>query len=156
MSAPRWLAIMALLLATWPALAVEPDEMLADPALEARARELTRELRCVVCQNQSVDDSDAPLARDIRILVRERIKNGDTDDEARDYIVARYGKFVLLRPPLARDTLILWFGPAVLLIVALTLAWVYLRNLRRDTPAPTPLSEAEEQAVKQRLDGSAP
>lgn len=156
MSAARWFAIVAFWLAAWPALAVEPDEMLADPALEARAREVTRELRCVVCQNQSVDDSDAPLARDMRILVRERIKNGDTDEEARDYVVARYGKFVLLRPPLERDTIVLWFGPALLLIVAFALAWFYLRNLRREAPAPAPLSEAEEQAVKQRLDGGAP
>ena len=156
MSTPRWFALIALWLAAWPALAVEPDEMLADPALEARAREVTRELRCVVCQNQSVDDSDAPLARDIRILVRERIKGGDTDEQARDFIVARYGKFVLLRPPLERDTLLLWFGPGILLLGALGLAWLYLRNLRRDTPAPAPLSDAEEKAVKQRLDGNAP
>ena len=156
MSRPQWFALIALYLAAWPALAVEPDEMLADPALEARAREVTRELRCVVCQNQSVDDSDAPLARDIRILVRERIKGGDTDEQARDFIVARYGKFVLLRPPLESDTLLLWFGPGILFIGALGLAWLYLHNLRRDTPALAPLSDAEEIAVKQRLDGGAP
>lgn len=156
MSVRKLLLVALLCLTTWPTLGVEPDEMLADPTQEARARSITRELRCVVCQNQSVDDSDAPLARDIRVLVRERIKNGDTDDEARDYIVARYGKFVLLRPPLERDTLLLWFGPAALLLGAGTLAWLYMRGLRREATAPTPLTEAEEQAVKRRLDGTAP
>ena len=107
------------------AFAVEPDEMLSDPALEARARVITRELRCVVCQNQNIDDSDAPLARDMRLLVRERITRGDTDAQARAYLVARYGNFVLLRPPFQPDTWLLWLGPALLLVLAgggLTLA----------------------------------
>lgn len=156
MTARQLLAAILLFIAATPAFAVEPDEMLTDPAQEARARDITRELRCVVCQNQSVDDSDAPLARDIRILVRERVKNGDTNDQARDYIVARYGKFVLLRPPFERDTLLLWFGPLILLFGAGALAWLYMRNLRREAPAPTPLTDAEEQTVKQRLGGGTP
>jgi cytochrome c-type biogenesis protein CcmH len=135
--------------------AVEPDEKLADPALEARARALTLELRCVVCQNQSVDDSDAPLAKDIRVLVRERIKAGDSDEEVRAFIVARYGKFVLLRPPLDGETLVLWLGPAVLLLAGLALAYFYVRRVRKAT-APAPLSPAEEEAVRRLIeDGGA-
>jgi cytochrome c-type biogenesis protein CcmH len=141
---------LALLLA-FPALAVEPDEILTDPALEARARALTLELRCVVCQNQSVDDSDAPLAKDMRVLVRERIKAGDTDDEVRAFIVARYGKFVLLRPPLEGDTILLWFGPLILTAIGAVAAWAYIRALKNEATAP--LSDAEEEAVRRRLDG---
>ena len=135
------------------AQAVEPEEMLADPALEARARAITEELRCVVCQNQSVDDSDAPLAHDIRVLVRERIKAGDTDDQARNYIVARYGKFVLLRPPFEADTFVLWLAPFALLAIAGGLAFAYIRrNDPNTTPALTP---AEEAALKRKLDEAA-
>jgi len=142
----------ALLFSLSAARAVEPDEMLKDPALEARARALTQELRCVVCQNQSVDDSDAPLARDIRILVRERIQNGDSVDEARAFIVARYGNYVLLKPPLEFDTLVLWFGPVLLLGAGLAFAWAYVARLNRGgAPAPA-LSAAEEKAVQQILD----
>src|SRR5947208_12131213 len=90
-----------------PAFAVQPDEIMSDPAKEARARELSRELRCMVCQNQSIDDSEAPLARDLRLLVRERIGAGDSDSQVNDFLVARYGEFVLLRPPLERNTLLL-------------------------------------------------
>jgi cytochrome c-type biogenesis protein CcmH len=132
--------------------AVEPDEKLADPALEARARALTAELRCVVCQNQSVDDSDAPLAKDIRVLVRERIMAGDTDDEVIHYIVARYGRFVLLKPPLSGDTVLLWFGPGVMLVLGLALAYLYVRRLNRAPLAPQPLSPAEEDAVKRIIE----
>ncbi len=134
------------------AQAVEPDEKLADPALEARARGLTAELRCVVCQNQSVDDSDAPLAKDIRVLVRERITAGDTDQQVIDYIVARYGRFVLLRPPLSGDTVLLWFGPGLLLVIGLGLAYFYVRRLNRGPDAPQPLSAAEEDAVKRIIE----
>ena len=105
-----------------PAIAVEPDEILSDATLEARARKLSLELRCLVCQNQSIDDSNAPLARDLRLLVRERLKKGDTDQEVLDFIVARYGEFVLLRPPFAWHTLILWFAPIFILILAIWLA----------------------------------
>jgi cytochrome c-type biogenesis protein CcmH len=142
----------AMLLLTAAAQAVEPDEKLSDPTLEARARAVTQELRCVVCQNQSVDDSDADLARDIRVLVRERIAAGDSDDQVRDFIVARYGKFVLLKPPLEGDTLVLWFAPAVLLLAGLALAFFYVRRLNRATTTPAPLSAAEEKAVARLIE----
>jgi cytochrome c-type biogenesis protein CcmH len=111
-------ALAALLLALALAAAagaVEPEEQLADPALEARAREIGQELRCLVCQNQSIDDSDADLARDLRRIVRERLTAGDTDDQVMAFVTARYGDYVLLRPPLRAGTLALWFGPVVLL-----------------------------------------
>jgi cytochrome c-type biogenesis protein CcmH len=146
-----WLLLGLLLFGSF-AHAVEPDEKLADPTLEARARTLTAELRCVVCQNQSVDDSDAPLAKDIRVLVRERITAGDTDEEVIDYIVARYGRFVLLKPPLSGDTVLLWFGPGVLLVLGLALAYLYVRRLNRAPLAPQPLSPAEEDAVKRIIE----
>jgi cytochrome c-type biogenesis protein CcmH len=119
----RRLAVIALLFAlTTPALAVQPDEILKDPNLEARARTLSRELRCMVCQNQSIDDSDAPLARDIRLLVRQRLEQGDSDSQVLDFLVARYGEFVLLKPRLEWHTLLLWaLAPAALVagIIAL-------------------------------------
>src|ERR1700752_360959 len=112
----------------WPAHAVLPDEVMADPAKEARARSLSRELRCMVCQNQSIDDSEAPLARDLRLLVRERIAAGDTDAQVIDFLVARYGEFVLLKPRLEPHTLPLWLLPPL----ALAGGWVALwRNSRR-------------------------
>ena len=144
-----WLSLTAM------AHAVEPDEKLADPALESRARALTLELRCVVCQNQSVDDSDAPLAKDIRVLVRERIKAGDSDEEVRAFIVARYGKFVLMRPPFDGETIVLWLGPAVLLLAGVALAYFYVRRVRRTT-SPAPLSLAEEEAVRRLIEDGAP
>lgn len=152
---PSWLgffALVVLLGALSAAHAVEPDEKLADPALEARARALTHQLKCVVCQNQTVDDSDAPLAKDLRVLVRERIMAGDSDEEVLAFIVARYGKFVLLSPPLEGDTIALWFGPVVLLIVGLGLAFFYVRRLNRDVPANAPLSSSEEEAVKRLIE----
>lgn len=100
------------------ALAIEPGEVLQDPALETRARALSAELRCVVCQNQSIDDSNAPLARDLRVLVRERLTAGDSDADVMKFIVARYGEFVLLRPPMATSTLLLWLSPLLLLLGA--------------------------------------
>jgi cytochrome c-type biogenesis protein CcmH len=111
-----------------PSQAVEPSEVLADPALETRARNLSRHLRCVVCQNQSIDDSNAPLARDLRVLLRERLKAGDTDEAANDYIVARYGNFVLLKPPVQINTLLLWFGPGIVFILALLAYWTLVRK----------------------------
>ena len=105
------LALVALAVAA-PARAVQPDEMLRDPALEARARNLSRELRCMVCQNQSIDDSDAPLARDLRILVRDRLKAGDDDKHVLDFLTARYGDFVLLKPRVSWRTAALWGTPA--------------------------------------------
>jgi cytochrome c-type biogenesis protein CcmH len=117
-----------------PALAVQPDEIMADPALEARARGLSKELRCMVCQNQSIDDSDAPLARDLRLLVRERLKDGDSDQQVLDFLVARYGDFVLLKPPFNWHTALLWLGPpAVLLTGALVLVMLARRRARHGT-----------------------
>ena len=113
--------VAALLLAlslSLPAAAVEPDEILADRALETRARQISGDLRCLVCQNQSIDDSSAPLARDLRLLVRERLKLGDSDAAVRAFVAARYGEFVLLRPPLSSRTLLLWAAPLVLLALA--------------------------------------
>ncbi|HKP78510.1 MAG TPA: cytochrome c-type biogenesis protein [Phenylobacterium sp.] len=137
------LAIVFALLAG-PAGAVNPDEQLADPALEARAHKLSRQLRCVVCQNQSIDDSDAALARDLRIILRERISAGASDRQAVDFIVARYGSFVQLDPPMRLDTLALWFGPLTVLVLGGIGAVVYMRGR---SPAQagelTPEEEAE-------------
>ena len=132
----------ALLLLSAPAAAVLPDEMLADPALEARARTISKDLRCVVCQNQSIDDSDAPLARDLRLVVREQLTLGKSDNETIDYLVTRYGNFVLLKPPVEPATWALWLGPFAVLLGggAALLAW----SRRRSTlPADIPLSESE-------------
>jgi cytochrome c-type biogenesis protein CcmH len=125
-----------------PALAVQPDEVMKDPALEARARALSAELRCLVCQNQSIDDSDAPLARDIRLLIRERIGKGESNDAVRDYLVSRYGDFILLKPPLKPETLLLWLSPV--LVLGLGVAAVLLA--RRRAPSATPRLSAEEEA----------
>ncbi len=139
-------------LAGWapPAGAVLPGEMLADPALEARARELSQELRCLVCQNQSIDDSNAPLARDLRLLVRERLKTGDSDQAVLDYVTARYGDFARLKPPFQPNTWLLWLAPlAMVIAAAAAVAWRLAGRGRRTTDtAQQPLS-AEERA---RLD----
>ena len=108
---------LAFTLLAGPAFAVLPDEQLKDPAQEARARELSKQLRCVVCQNQSIDDSDAPLAADLRVLLRERIAAGDTDEQAVAYLVDRYGTYVLLKPPLEADTILLWLGPLAIVLL---------------------------------------
>jgi cytochrome c-type biogenesis protein CcmH len=108
--------------------AVQPDERLSDPALEARARELSKDIRCLVCQNQSIDDSNAGLARDLRILVRERLTAGDSDQEIFDFLVARYGDFVLLKPPVKASTYALWFGPLVVFVLALAGLIVFFRR----------------------------
>ena len=135
-----------------PANAVQPDEVLSDPALEARARVISEGLRCLVCQNQSIDDSEAPLARDLRLLVRERLKAGDSDQEVVDFIVARYGEFVLLKPRFEPHTLLLWLAtPAVFLAAILLLLTAYRR--RKSAPEQTsPLSVNEERRLKQLLD----
>ena len=128
------LTLLTATLLTTPraALAVQPDEILADPTLEGRARTLSKELRCMVCQNQSIDDSDAPLARDLRLLVRERLKDGDSDPQVIDFLVARYGEFVLLKPRLSLHTALLWFGPPTLLCGgALALFLIARRRNRR-------------------------
>ncbi len=142
-------ALCLCLASVGPALAVNPDEVLADPALEARARAISTELRCMVCQNQSIDDSDAELAKDLRLLVRERLKNGDSDEAVIAYIVSRYGDFVLLKPRLEPKTLLLWGMPVVLLLVgAGTILLAARRRGRR--PTGTPLSD-EEQARLDKL-----
>lgn len=114
-----YLALLILLLVPRVGFAVQPDEMLKDPALEARARHLSSELRCMVCQNQSIDDSEAPLARDLRLLVRQRLVAGDTDRQVLGFLVARYGDFVLLKPPLRSDTLLLWGLTPIVLVVGM-------------------------------------
>lgn len=126
-----------------PARAVMPDEILPDPALEARARALSQELRCLVCQNQSIDDSNAPLARDLRVLVRERLVQGYSDRQVLDFVVARYGEFVLLRPPFGPATWALWIGPAAVFVVAGAGVAVWLRRRRRAGDEPAPLTEEE-------------
>ena len=137
------IALAAIAVAT-PALAVNPDEQLPDPVLEARAHKLSRDLRCVVCQNQSIDDSDAALARDLRIILRERIAAGDTDQQAVGFLVARYGSFVQLQPPVRMDTLVLWFGPLGVLLAGAVGAALYIRGRTpNDATSLTPEDEAE-------------
>jgi cytochrome c-type biogenesis protein CcmH len=132
-----------------PALAVQPDEMLSDPALEARARALSAELRCMVCQNESIDDSNAPLARDLRILVRERLQAGDSDKAVKDFLVERYGDFILLKPPLEWRTVALWSAPFVLLVLGG--AGIYLSLQRRRATSAIALSSAEQAKVDEIL-----
>jgi cytochrome c-type biogenesis protein CcmH len=132
-----------------PAFAVTPQEQLADPKLEARARALSQELRCVVCQNQSIDESDAELAHDLRVLLRERLAAGDTDAQAKAYLVQRYGSYVLLKPPLKAETLALWFGPPLVLALGGLGVFFYLKG--RAQPAPQPLDAAEEAELAKLL-----
>lgn len=151
----RFLAGLLVFLALCtPARAVQPDEVLQDPALEARARALSAGLRCLVCQNQSIDDSDAPLAKDLRVLVRERLKAGDSDKEIVDFVVARYGEFVLLKPRLAPHTLVLWLAtPLVLLLAGGLIAVAYRR--RKSAPEQSGrLSVNEKRRLKRLLDQS--
>lgn len=144
---------------TGSAMAVEPGEILKDPGLEARARTLSLELRCLVCQNQSIDDSDAPLARDLRVIVRERLLAGDSDQEVLDFVVARYGEFVLLRPPFKTYTLLLWLAPVLALVIGL---WLALRAFQAGRGRVEPsgagtakkLSAEEEARIRQMLDES--
>jgi cytochrome c-type biogenesis protein CcmH len=145
-------ALTLLLLAVGFASAVEPGEMLKDPALETRARAISKEIRCLVCQNQSIDDSNADLAHDLRVIVRERLTAGDSDQQVKDYLVARYGDFVLLDPPLRTKTLILWGGPAALLLLGIAI--IALAARRRRSAAATPLSEEEHRRLAQLLDQS--
>ena len=146
--------LAALWLATAPALAINPGEQLDDPVLEERARGLTIQLRCLVCQNQSIDDSDAELARDLRLLVRERLSAGDSDAQVLDFIVARYGDFVLLNPPFKASTLLLWATPVLAVLAGLAILFT-----RRRQPAMGGLS-AEEEArlneVLKQIDGDPP
>jgi cytochrome c-type biogenesis protein CcmH len=143
-----WLVAL-LLLVTLAAQAVEPSERLADPALEARARAISGELRCLVCQNESIDESGADLAHDIRIFVRERLTAGDTNAQAIQAVVNRYGQFVLLKPPVEPATYVLWYGPPLLLVVGLAGTLVWLKRRRPAAGESEPLSAEE----SRRLDG---
>ncbi len=149
----KLIAISAVLLlaafAAPVAHAVQPDEIMADPAKEARARDLSRELRCMVCQNQSIDDSDAPLARDLRVLVRERLKAGDDDGQVRDYIVQRYGEFVLLKPTFGAHTLLLWLTPALVLVLGGIGAYAAMR--RRPQAGAAALDDEERKVLEALL-----
>ncbi len=147
----RLLAISAFVLASSAALAVEPDEVLADPALEARAREISRDIRCVVCQSENIDDSNAPLARDLRLLVRERLVAGDSDEAVVDYLVARYGDFVLLKPRVQKNTIFLWAAPIVAAAAGAIGLWSVLRAARSRKDKPKPLTADEVDALS-RLD----
>jgi cytochrome c-type biogenesis protein CcmH len=135
-----------------PAHAVQPDEVLKDPALEARARELSKVIRCLVCQNQSIDDSNADLARDLRVLVRERLTQGESNDQVMDYLVKRYGDFVLLRPPVKASTYLLWYGPIIIFVLG-ALGLIIFFRARRAVPVTTTaaLSETEQEQIDELL-----
>ena len=139
------LALVAIVAIGSPAFAVQPDEIMDDPVKEARARELSKELRCMVCQNQSIDDSDAPLARDLRLLVRERIAAGDSDSQVIEFLVARYGEFVLLKPRFSLRNALLWTAPVLMLVAGGTFIVLGARRKRAATPA---LSADEKQALE--------
>ncbi|MEE8271697.1 MAG: cytochrome c-type biogenesis protein [Alphaproteobacteria bacterium] len=147
-------AALVVLALVAPAAAVEPDERLNDPALEARARDLSKGLRCLVCQNQSIDDSNAPLARDLRLLVRERLVAGDSDAEVRAFVTDRYGDYVLLRPPLQPNTYLLWFAPPAVLLIGVAAIALFLARRRRGGE-PDPLTADERRRVDALL-GRAP
>jgi cytochrome c-type biogenesis protein CcmH len=154
----RIAAMIALLLWSSAAQAVLPHEQLADPKLEQRAREISKDLRCQVCQNQSIDDSNAPLAADLRRLVRERLSAGDSDRQVMDFVVARYGDYVRLTPPMRLDTLMLWAAPALILLAAI-IGLVLQARRRRLAPAAavaTPLSAEERRAFEKLLAADAP
>jgi cytochrome c-type biogenesis protein CcmH len=144
-----WLLAALFLLTAFAAHAVEPSERLSDPALEARARAISNQLRCLVCQNESIDESGADLAHDIRMFVRERLTAGDTDAQAMQALVNRYGQFVLLKPPVEPATYVLWYGPPVLLVVGLAGTLVWLKRRQVTTSDAEPLSAEE----TNRLDG---
>ena len=149
----RSLVMFAALAGVMPfdARAVQPDEILPDTAMELRAREISGGLRCLVCQNQSIDDSDAPLAKDLRVLVRERLKAGDSDQAVVDYVVARYGDFVLLKPPFRLSTLFLWLSPLLLLLGGGWYGWRAVRDKRPDAEYAAPLTEAERKKLDEIL-----
>ncbi len=155
------LSLAVLQFSASPALAVKPDEVMTDPAKEKRAREISAGLRCVVCQNQSIDDSDAPLARDLRLLVRERLKAGDSNSQVLDFVVARYGDFVLLKPPFNMQTLFLWLAPLFVLLGGIWLARTTILRARdgaddgRAVAAAASLSADEEAKLKRLMDADA-
>ena len=137
-------AVLSFATAVTPSLAVQPDEILPDAAMESRARAMSAQLRCLVCQNQSIDDSNAPLARDLRLLVRERLKAGDSDQAVMDYVVARYGEFVLLKPPFNAATLLLWLTPLLALLAAIYLVRALMQGVTRDASQQASKLTAEE------------
>jgi cytochrome c-type biogenesis protein CcmH len=146
------LALLGVVLSAGSAVAVQPGEMLADAALEARARVISEDLRCLVCQNQSIDDSDADLAHDLRVLVRQRLQAGDSDAQVKQYLVDRYGDYVLLNPPFKTATLALWLGAPALLAMALLAALLFYRRRRATTLDPArPLSPEEQQRLARVL-----
>ncbi len=149
------LALLVALFATAPSLAVEPDEMLANPVLEARARAISKELRCMVCQNESIDESQAPLAHDLRLLVRRRLVAGDSNQQVIDFLVSRYGEFILLKPPLSWNTVALWGAPPALLLVgAIMIVVVERRRKAVQRASGTPqLSAAEQARLAEILNG---
>jgi cytochrome c-type biogenesis protein CcmH len=147
---------MAVMMGSSAVYAVQPDEIMSDPAMETRARDLSRELRCMVCQNQSIDDSEAPLARDLRLLVRERIAAGDSDGQVIDFLVARYGEFVLLKPRLKPHTLLLWLLPPLALAGGGFALWTHGRRRSRAAAAEDQSLTAEEQARLERLTAAEP
>ena len=152
----RMLLILALVFAAAPAWAVNPSEMLKDPGQESRARDISKGLRCLVCQNQSIDDSDAELARDLRIIVRERISAGDSNEQVEKFVVDRYGDYVLLKPPFKATTYLLWFGPLGLLLLAVWLAVGFYRRrgvTSDSVEATATLTADEERKLKQLLGG---
>jgi len=146
--------VMLAVMSATSAYAVEPDEILPDPAMEARAREISAGLRCLVCQNQSIDDSNAPLARDLRLLVRERLQAGDTNSQVIQFVEDRYGEFVLLSPPLSWRTVLLWAAPLFALILAVWIsarAWSRRQTVAAAAPASVPLSPDEERKLREIL-----
>jgi cytochrome c-type biogenesis protein CcmH len=147
--------VLVLAVLAGPARAVLPQEQLSDPKLEARARHIGAELRCLVCQNQSIDDSEAPLAGDLRVLLRERLAAGDTDQQARDFIVARYGTFVLLKPPFDAETAAIWISPFLALAIGVVGVGVYLRSRKSAfTPTPAALTDAEQDRLNQLFEAN--
>ncbi len=147
----RVLALVFALITATPAFAVLPGERLADPRLEERARALSQDLRCMVCQNQSIDDSDAPLARDLRVLVRERLAAGDSDRQVMDFLVARYGEFVLLRPRFGWHTAVLWGAPILFLVGGVGYLLVVARRRKPSPVAVTPLTDEEKAKLEAAL-----
>ena len=146
-----FLIAFALMLAA-PAGAVEPDEMLDDPVLEARARALSQEIRCLVCQNEPIDSSNADLARDLRILIRELMVDGNSDDDVKAFLVARFGDYVLFDPPMKPSTYALWFGPALVLLLGVFGVFLFFARARRASHTPVPLSSEERARLERLLD----
>ncbi|MAO92670.1 MAG: cytochrome C biogenesis protein CcmH [Rhodospirillales bacterium] len=155
------LAIPASVITATPGFSVLPDEMLTDPKLESRAREISKDIRCLVCQNQSIDDSNADLARDLRIIVRERLTAGDSNQQVKDYLVARYGDYVLLTPPVNLETIFLWAGPFLLVAIGMVIIFLWYRNRTPEadvTPIATNsgLSPAERQRLAELMAEESP